>query len=209
MHFLPNPSDWHKIFFGVSPDVYWLEKVIRPVCVYLFLLVIFRIAGKRELGQATLFDFLILLLISNVVQNAIIGNDSSILGSYVGVGTLIVLSFILNYITSRSIPARRVLEGMPTLLVYHGEPVAANLQKEAVSRNDLLTALREQGIASLKEVRYAIMELDGKISVIRTDAAHPEDRDNCVTAAILEQYDTAEMSEFHPETGHAAKPSTA
>jgi uncharacterized membrane protein YcaP (DUF421 family) len=151
--------------------------------------VAFRFSGKRELGQATLFDFLIILLISNVVQNAMIGEDSSILGSFAGVAVLLTLSFFLNRVTARSRKARQVFEGSPTLLVHDGKELRRNMMAESVSRNDLLTALREQGVASLTEVRYAILELDGKISVIRSDAPSPEPHDTCVPPEITAQAD--------------------
>ncbi|RYG53471.1 MAG: hypothetical protein EOO01_04275 [Chitinophagaceae bacterium] len=88
--------DWHQLLF---PQPSWLEKVLRPVLVYAFLLVIFRLASKREMAQATLFDFLIILLISNVVQNAIIGEDNSVLGAMAGATTLVLLSSWLNHAT--------------------------------------------------------------------------------------------------------------
>jgi len=169
------------------PHISWLEKLLRPLVVYLFLLVAFRFSGKRELGQATLFDFLILLLISNVVQNAMIGEDNSIGGSFAGVAVLLTLSWGLNKLTARSPKLRKVLEGSPTLLVHNGFVLEKAMRKESVSINDLLTALREQGIASLSEVRYAILELDGKISLIRTDAPVPANQEDCVVDEIRQQ----------------------
>lgn len=182
MHLLPAPHDWPKILF---PAVPWLEKAIRPFIVYLFLLGAFRLSGKRELGQTTLFDFLIILVISNVVQNAIIGEDNSILGSFVGVVTLLVMSFVLNRVTSRSHQARRLLEGSPTLLVHDGKVLDQAMRKQQVSVNDLFSALRQEGIDSLGEVRYAILELDGKISIIHADAPKPDSEEDCVTQEII------------------------
>jgi uncharacterized membrane protein YcaP (DUF421 family) len=162
-------------------------KGLRPLFVYLFLLVAFRFSGKRELGQATLFDFLIILLISNVVQNAMIGRDNSIGGAFAGVAVLLALSWFLNRTTSRSVTLRTVLEGAPTLLVHDGAILPNAMRKESVSENDLRTALRQQGIASIAEVRYAILELDGKISVIRTDAPVPDGDEDCVVGEIRRQ----------------------
>lgn len=175
---------WLPVFL---PNLPWVEKIVRPVAVYFFLLAAFRISGKRELSQATLFDLLILLLISNVVQNAMIGEDNSVGGAAIGVVTLLLLSFVLNRLTTRSRRARKILEGAPTLLVYRGHIIDQSMKKENVSRNDLLTALREQGVASITEVRYAVLELDGQISVIKNDAQAPAGREECVTAEILEQ----------------------
>ena len=158
---------WHQLML---PEVSWTEKLLRPVLVYVALLVIFRVASKRELAQATLFDFLIILLISNVVQNAIIGNDNSIMGALGGAITLVVLAGSLNRITARSKKAREVLEGSPVLLVCQGKIDDAMMQRQTVSRNDLLMAIRKQGIIRLSEVGYAILELDGEISIIKKDS---------------------------------------
>jgi uncharacterized membrane protein YcaP (DUF421 family) len=167
----PNPHVfsspwWHQL---LVPEVSWPEKLLRPVMIYVALLVIFRVASKRELAQATLFDFLIILLISNVVQNAIIGNDNSVLGALAGAMILVLLAGALNRITSRSRKAREMLEGSPLLLVYAGKIDDAMMRKQSVSRNDLLSAIRKQGIIRLSEVSYAILELDGEISVIKKD----------------------------------------
>ena len=175
----------HETLF--LPGLSFLEKIFRPLVVYLFLLVAFRFSGKRELGQATLFDFLIILLISNVVQNAIIGPDNSILGAFAGVATLLTLSWGLNKLTARSSRARNLLEGSPTLLIHDGKVLDSAMRRESVATNDLLTALREQGIASVSEVRYAVLELDGKISVIRSDAPTPNGQEDCVVQQIREQ----------------------
>lgn len=151
------------------PELSWLEKIARPFFVYLILLIIFRVANKREMAQATLFDFLIILLISNVVQNAMIGNDNSVLGATAGATTLVVLSSVFNHITAKSRKVRSLLEGEPVLLVQHGRPDEEMMRKQNISRNDLLSAIRKQGIVRLAEVAYAVLELDGNISVIKTD----------------------------------------
>lgn len=135
----------------------------------MFLLAVFRIASKRELAQATLFDFLIILVISNVVQNAIIGDDNSVLGAMAGAATLVLLSGALNRITARSPRARQVLEGIPVLLVKDGRLLEEVIKREAVSKNDLLSAIRKQGLVRLADVGFAILELDGSISVIKDD----------------------------------------
>lgn len=157
---------WQELFL---PKPSWAEKLLRPVLVYLVLLVLFRIASKRELAQATLFDFLIILMISNVVQNAMIGDDNSILGASAGAAVLIILSGALNRVTARSKKARILLEGMPTLLIYKGRLNQDKLHQQNVSRNDLFCAIRKQGIARLADVGFAILELDGTISIIRAD----------------------------------------
>lgn len=156
--------DWHSLLL---PQPSWLEKVLRPILVYLFLLILFRLASKREMAQATLFDFLIILLISNVVQNAMIGNDNSILGASAGALILVLLSTALNRITAHSKKARVFLEGKPVLLVRDGIIEESMMKNKSISHNDLLSAIRKAGIGRLDDVGFAILELDGTISVLK------------------------------------------
>ena len=149
------------------PKPSWLEKILRPVFVYVALLLSFRFMYKRDLKQNTTFDLLIVLLLSNIVQNAMIGDDNSILGALAGAITLILMSTALNRLSARSTKTRRVLEGQPILLVHNGKVLDDNLKKYAVSRPDLDAGLREQNMITLDDVRYAFLELDGSISVIR------------------------------------------
>ncbi len=155
---------WHDI---LMPKPSWLEKVLRPILVYGALLLTFRFLSKRDLTQNTTFDLLIVLLLSNVVQNALIGEDNSILGALAGAATLLLVSTGLNRLAAKSLTARRVLEGEPILLVHNGKLLDENLKKYAVSRPDLNAGLRSQNMITLEDVRYAFLELDGTISVIR------------------------------------------
>ena len=161
---------WHEMLL---PKPSWGEKLIRPIMIYLALLLIFRFVAKRELAQATLFDFLIILLISNVVQNAIIGEDNSVLGALAGAVALVLLSALLNRVTAGSKQARIILEGKPFLLVRKGKIDEGQMRSQSVSRNDLFSSIRKQGVARLNDVAYAILELDGSISVIKTEDDKP------------------------------------
>ena len=154
------------------PKITWIEKIIRPLLVYAILFIIFRLSAKRGMAQATLFDFLILLLISNVVQNAIIGEDNSILGGTVGVITLVALASGLNFVTARNRHVRELLEGQPILLIQKGVIDETQMRQHNVSRNDLLAAIRKQGLIRLVDVGFALLELDGTISVIKADEDH-------------------------------------
>lgn len=165
------------------PATSWLEKTVRPFFVYLTLLVIFRVIAKRGMAQATLFDFLIILLISNVVQNAMIGNDNSIAGAALGAVTLVAISGMFNRLTARRRRLRSFLEGEPVLLVERGAIDATMMVKMAVSRNDLLAAIRRQGIVRLRDVAFAVLELDGTISVIRASDAEGGEHD-CLPVEI-------------------------
>ena len=155
---------WHDILL---PKPSWAEKIIRPVLVYVALLLTFRFMSKRDLTQNTTFDLLIVLLLSNVVQNALIGEDNSVLGALAGAATLLLMSTGLNRLTSKNLKARRLLEGEPILLVHDGRILDENMGRYAVSRPDLNAGLRAQNMITLADVRYAFLELDGTISVIR------------------------------------------
>jgi uncharacterized membrane protein YcaP (DUF421 family) len=148
------------------PDISIAEKVARSAVVYLFLLVAFRLSGKRQLGQMTAFDLVVLLIISNVVQNAVIGNDTSLGGGLIGATTILVLNLIVAYVTFRFKRADRVVEHSPTVLVRHGRVLRENLRRERLGPRDLRAALRHHGVVSVRDIRYAFLEEDGHVSVI-------------------------------------------
>jgi uncharacterized membrane protein YcaP (DUF421 family) len=148
------------------PEIAIAEKVVRSVGVYLFLLVAFRLAGKRQLGQLTAFDLVVLLVISNVLQNAAIGNDNSLGGGFLGAFVIIALNWLVAWFTFRHKRVERMVENVPTVIVKHGHVIHANLDREHMSMTELRAALRKEGIATMSEVRYAILEEDGHVSVI-------------------------------------------
>jgi uncharacterized membrane protein YcaP (DUF421 family) len=143
-----------------------LEKIVRSVVVYLFLLLAFRLFGKRQVAQLTPFDLIVLLIISNVVQNALIGSDNSLTGGLIGAATIVVLNFLIVQLTFRSRKARRFLEAKPTLLIHHGRILQDNLSHELMTHEDLLVTLRENGVDDPRHVRAAILEENGHVSVI-------------------------------------------
>ena len=146
-----------------------LDIVARCLIVYLTLLVGIRLTGKRQVGQLTPFDLLLLLLLANAVQNAMVGPDTSVIGGLVAAGTLFGVNAIVARVARSSGRAARILEGTPTLLIQYGDILEANLASEGITRADLLRALREHGVDDPAVVRSAILEVDGSISVLRTD----------------------------------------
>lgn len=153
------------------PEIPVLEKLIRSVGVYLFLLVAFRLAGKRQVGQMTAFDLVVLLVISNVVQNALIGNDNSLGGGLLGATAILVLNAGVAWLTFRYKRVERLVEHTPTVLVKHGQILRDNLRRERLSMAELRAALRRERVISLSDVRYVILEEDGHLSVILKGAA--------------------------------------
>ncbi len=140
--------------------------VLRTVVVYLFILVGFRISGKREVGQLAPFDFALILLIANAVQNAMVGPDSSLVGGLVAAGVLLVLNQVLGQLASRNRTVERLLRGEARVLVSRGHVQTKALAAERISHEELLQALRENGCATVQDCRLAVLEVDGTISVI-------------------------------------------
>lgn len=153
---------WHELF-TLHPSV--AEKVMRAVLVYGFLVVALRLGGKREVGQLSTIDFIVLLAVANAVQNGIIGNDNSVTGAVVGATTLFLVNGLLVVLIIRSRNARRLLVGTPSVLVADGRVVEANLRHERMSRDELLQAVMEQGADDITDVEHCVIEPNGRIVV--------------------------------------------
>lgn len=142
------------------------EVVVRTAVVYLFLVAIFRITGKREVGQMSVLELVVVLIISDAVQNSMVGDNSTIWGGLIAVLTLFALDFTLKALTARSRRVRDVVEGEPRLLIRDGVVLRRALREEKVERSELEAALREHGVLRPDEVRLAVLETDGTISVV-------------------------------------------
>ena len=143
-----------------------VEKVIRAAAVYGFLLVAIRIFGRRELGQLTAFDLIVLLTLSNVLQNAMIGNDNSLVGGLIGAVVLLGANWILAVAVFRSRRLEKLVEGEPRFLVRDGKIQTDALRAEKLTDHDLMSALRREGIENLEDVHLAVAEANGMISII-------------------------------------------
>ncbi len=152
-----------------TPELPVVEKIIRAAVVYLFLLIALRLSGKRQLGQMSSFDLVVLLILSNTVQNAIIGNDNSITGGLIGAVTILGLNYGIARLTTANKRFERLIEGGPTLLVHNGKVIDANLRRELLTRDELMAALRRQGILSIDEVRVALLEETGAITAVKRE----------------------------------------
>lgn len=149
------------------PEISIAEKVLRSLIACFFLLVMFRLLGKRPVGQMTPFDLIVLLILSNVLQNAIIGPHNSVTGGLIGAATVLAANWIVGRITFGSARMERAMEGVPTLLVHHGPCIEQNLRRETISREELLSNVRSQGVFNLMEIRAAVLEPSGKLSVLK------------------------------------------
>lgn len=173
------------------PGISIAEKILRPVIVYLLLVIGLRIAGKRELAQLNTFDMVVLLTLSNTVQNAIIGNDNSLSGGVIGAATLLVLNYFMVRLLFKHKRLEHLVEGDPDTLIRDGKIRVSHLQKEAISIEELAEAAHKQGIGSLSEVDKAVLDPDGVLSFTRKEPTsevlrHKEilDRLDRLTSAI-------------------------
>lgn len=148
-----------------------LDKIVRAAAVYFFLLIAFRLTGKRQLGQMSSFDLVVLLMLSNVVQNAMIGNDNSITGGFIGAATVLVLNYVMARLVVSNKHLERLIEGAPTLLIHNGKVLEGNMRRERLTREELMAALRRQGILSVEEVRVALLEETGAVTAVKRDRA--------------------------------------
>lgn len=149
----------------LSLTVAW-DIVARTLAIYLVVFLGLRLSGKREIGQITILDLVVLLLIANAVQNAMVGPDTSLAGGIVAALVLLVAHAIAVRAQLHWPQLRRLIEGSPTLLILHGEPLESHLRREGIDHEILQTALREHGIARLADVEMAVLEIDGSISVV-------------------------------------------
>ena len=147
------------------PSVGVGELVLRVAVVYAAVFVLLRIVGKRHVGELAPFDLIVLLLLSECVQNALIADDKSLTGGIVAAATLFGLNQVVGYATWRSKRAERLLEGTPRFLVRHGHVLKDALAREQITHSELVEALRREGCTSLANVRYAVLENDGGITV--------------------------------------------
>src|SRR5262245_12872198 len=150
-------TSWHAL----------VEIALRTTVIYVLVLLGIRLTGKREVGQMTPFDLTLLLLLSNSVQNAMTGPDTSLLGGAVAASILLLLNYLLAELSGLNRRFRRAVEGSPTLRVHNGQPIVAQLAKDDLSR-----ALREHGCNDVNDVALAVLEVDGAISVLKYDDVH-------------------------------------
>jgi uncharacterized membrane protein YcaP (DUF421 family) len=140
--------------------------VARSALVYLALFLGLRLAGKRELGQMTVFDLVVVLLIANAVQNSMVGPDFSVQGGILAAVVLLVLNRVVALLRLQGNRWGRLIEGTPTVLIEDGELIQPHLKKEGMERQELEMVVREHGIESLEKVKLAVLETDGSVSIV-------------------------------------------
>ena len=165
-----------------------LQIMLRTVVVYLVVLAGVRLSGKREVGQMTPFDLTLLLLISNSVQNAMTGPDTSLAGGVVAAVTLLVLNYLIAEVSGGNRRFRRFIQGQPSLLVHDGQVIASHMARERVSMDELQRALREHGIASYRDAALAVLEVDGSISCLKYDEIKPDANTHLVRRRFIQKH---------------------
>jgi len=150
----------------------YLEIIIRSTAVYIFMVVAIRLFGKKELSQLSTTDLVFIVLISNSVQNAMVGADSSLPGGLVAASVLFILNYVLKQLMYRSPRLKDIIEDKAVILVHEGQIDQEHLYKERITMDELEQAIREHGVNDYKHVKLAILEVDGSISVISEEGAH-------------------------------------
>ena len=150
----------------------WWEFILRAVVVYAVVLGMVRLGGKRALGQITPFDVLLIVLLGNAVQNALLGQDTSLAGGLLLAATLITLNYTVGWVTTRSRRMERLIEGEPVLVARDGKLLASVLRRELITQADFDAAMRQQGCGGIEEVALALLEINGHITIVpRTKGA--------------------------------------
>jgi uncharacterized membrane protein YcaP (DUF421 family) len=152
-------------------SVAWWELIVRSIIVYAVLIVLLRITGKRQVGQLAPFDLVLLLVLSNAVQNAMNGGDNSVTGGVISAVTLISLNFLTGWLTYRSKRLEVLIEGQPEVLIHNGKLFEAVMARAQLTHHELNAALRQEGCLSVADVHCAILENNGTITVHQRPAA--------------------------------------
>jgi uncharacterized membrane protein YcaP (DUF421 family) len=164
------------------------EIVLRTAVIYLVVLLGVRLSGKREVGQMTPFDLVLLLLISNSVQNAMTGPDTSVIGGVAAALTLLVMNYLIAELSGTNRRFRKIVQGQPTLLVHDGNVLNGHMSKEHVSMDELERALREHGVNNYHDVALAVLEVDGSISCLKYDELSPSAHNHLVRRKYLQKH---------------------
>jgi uncharacterized membrane protein YcaP (DUF421 family) len=150
----------------------YLRIIFSTLVIYLFIVIAIRLFGKKELAQLSVVDMVFILLISNAVQNAMVGPDSTLSGGLVAASTLFIMNYLFKLLQYKFPKFGKVIEGDAIMLVYKGKLLDLNLKKAEITYEELMEAVREHGLASPKEVDLAILEVDGNISVLSHEYQH-------------------------------------
>jgi uncharacterized membrane protein YcaP (DUF421 family) len=173
-----------------------MDVILRTLAIYLFLLVLFRLAGKRALSELSTLDFILLLIVSEATQNALIGDDHSLVTGMTVILTLVLMDLGLSVVKSRSATIEKIVEGTPLLLVEHGRVLHGPMRRSLVTEDDVLQSARlTHGLERLDQIRFAVLESSGGISIVPRDDATDAD----AIARLVEQAVRRALAEPRPD----------
>jgi uncharacterized membrane protein YcaP (DUF421 family) len=161
----------------------WWEFVVRGTAVYAFLLGIIRISGKRQIGQLAPFDLVLLLVLSNAVQNSMVGGDNSLLGGLISTVTLVSVNYLVGLATFKSKRLEALIEGRPLVIIHNGKLYEDFAEKAHLTTHELHSALRQAGCNAVEDVKYAVLENNGAISVVKRETQPPPASDSAQSDA--------------------------
>ena len=147
----------------------YIRIICSSVCVYFFIILAIRLFGKKELAQLSVYDLVFILLISNAVQNAMVGPDSTLTGGLVAAGSLFVINYILKQLQLRYPKFGKAIQGDAIMLVFQGKILSSHMKNAGITEDELMEVIREHGVASVSKVDLAVLEVDGNISVLSTE----------------------------------------
>jgi uncharacterized membrane protein YcaP (DUF421 family) len=150
----------------------YLRIIVSTLTVYLFIVIAIRLFGKKELAQLSVVDLVFILLISNAVQNAMVGSDATLTGGLVAASSLFLVNYLLKHLQYRFPKFSKVVEGDAIMLIYKGKILDSHMKKAKITEDELMEAVREHGVSSVAEVDLAILEVDGNISVLSHEFRH-------------------------------------
>ena len=148
-----------------------MDALLRSAAIYLFLLVVFRLAGRRALAQMTPFDLVLLLIIGEATQQALLGDDFSVTNAFLVISTLVVLDIFFGVLKGQFPALAKIADGAPTIIVENGRPLEGRMRRARVSVDDVLQSAREShGLERLEQIKFAVLEISGGISIIPKNA---------------------------------------
>ncbi|MBR2537644.1 MAG: DUF421 domain-containing protein [Hyphomicrobium sp.] len=147
----------------------WWEFVVRGIAVYAFLIAALRLTGKRQVGQLAPFDLILLLILSNAVQNSMNAGDNSLIGGLISAATLVAINWLVSYVSYRIPAFEAAIDGIPLVLIRDGKTAEKTLEDERISQAELMTALRGSGCFKISDVKLAMLETNGRVSVWTKD----------------------------------------
>ena len=156
-----------------------MEIIVRSALLYIFVFIVLRAMGRKELSEMSSFDLVMLIVLGDLIQQGVTGDDRSVTGAMLGVGTFALLAVAFSYLSFKSRTAQSVLQGTPVIVIRDGKPLQQTLSIERLTQEELEDAAREQGIADLRMIRIGVLEADGKFSFLKAtedDSPRPQER---------------------------------